>query len=79
MSADNQDQSGKQPPRRRAPIDWEEIDRWRHVPGPEKVLIGLRLQELARQLALAGIRHQHPEADEREVLRLLRERMELRR
>ena len=71
--------SEQEPTRRYPPIDWEEIDRWRHVPGPEKVLIGLRLQELARQLALAGIRHQHPEADEQEILRLLRERMVLRR
>lgn len=79
MSTNGQREPRRQPSSRRAPIDWEEIDRWRHVPGPEKVLIGLRLQELARELALAGIRHQHPDADEEEVHRLLKERMALRR
>ena len=66
----------QQPTRRYPPIDWEDIEEWRQVPGPEKVLIGLRLQEMARLTTLAGIRYQHPDADEEEVLRLLDERME---
>lgn len=66
----------KQPPRRYPPIGREEIEEWRQVPGPEKVLIGLRLQEMARLITLAGIRHQHPEADDAEIQRLYEERME---
>jgi len=60
-------------------IDWEEIERLRKIPGPEKVLIGLRLQELARTVTIAGIRHQHPDADEEEIRRLYIERISKRR
>ena len=60
-------------------IDWPDIERLRRIPGPEKVLIGLRLQELARLTTLSGIRHQHPDADETEVQRIFLERILKRR
>ena len=67
----------QQPTRRYPPIDWEEVEEWRQMSGEEKVLISLRLRGLARMLCLAGIRHQHPEASEEEVLRLFDERLKL--
>ena len=60
-------------------IDWEEIERLRKITGSQKVLMGLRLQELARTVTLAGIRHQHPDADEQEIHRLYIERISKRR
>lgn len=58
-------------------IDWKEIEELRRIPGPEKVRMGLRLQELARTVTLAGIRHQHPDADEEEVHGIFVQRMSL--
>ena len=67
----------KHPPKRYPPIDWDEVEEWRQMSGEEKVLISLRLRTLARMLTLAGIRHQHPQADTEEVLRLFDERLKL--
>ncbi len=58
-------------------IDWDEIERLRRMSGSEKVMIGLRLQEMARMVTLAGIRHQNPEADEDEIQRIFAERMSM--
>lgn len=60
-------------------IDWDEIERLRRMSGSEKVMIGLRLQEMARMVTLAGIRHQNPGADEEEIHRLFMERISKRR
>ena len=58
---------------------WEEVLRARAQPPEEKLLAGPRLFELACQVTLAGIRHDHPEADDQEALRILRERLALAR
>ena len=44
----------------------------------EKLWIGEELFHYAARITMAGIRHQHPEADEAEVLRILKQRLELR-
>ncbi len=44
----------------------------------EKLWIGEELFHYAAGITMAGIRHQHPEADEAEVLRILKQRLELR-
>ncbi len=60
-------------------IDWQQIERLRRMPPQEKVLMGLRLQEMARLTMLAGIRAQFPHADENEVHRIFMERITKRR
>lgn len=45
--------------------------------GEERLAIALELNELSYDIAREGIRAQHPEADEMEVERLLRYRLEL--
>jgi hypothetical protein len=55
----------------------EQIDRYRAMTGEERLRIALDLHELACEVARAGIRSQHPGADEAEVERLLRARLEL--
>jgi hypothetical protein len=56
-----------------------QIEGYRRMTGEERLGIALRLHELACNVAREGIRHQHPEADEVEVERLLRQRIELAR
>jgi hypothetical protein len=56
-----------------------QIERYRQMTCEERILIALRLHELACEMARAGIRVQHPDADEAEVNRLLRRRLELAR
>lgn len=56
-----------------------QIERCRQMTCEERILIALRLHELACEMARAGIRVQHPDADEAEVNRLLRRRLELAR
>jgi hypothetical protein len=58
-------------------IDWEQVRGLRRMPGMEKVLSSLSLQGLAREFCLMGIRRQYPGADEAEVMRLYRERLQL--
>lgn len=57
----------------------EQIERYRRMTGEQRVAIALKLHELSCDVAREGIRHQHPEADEAEVERLLRQRLELAR
>ena len=47
--------------------------------GEQRLALAMELHELACDLARAGIRRQHPEANEAEVNRLLRGRLELAR
>ena len=54
-----------------------QIARYREMNCDERIGIALRLHELASEMARAGIRAQHPDADEKEVERLLRERRRL--
>lgn len=56
-----------------------QINRYRGMTGEERLRIGLELHELACNLAREGIRSQFPEADEAEVDRRLRQRLELAR
>jgi hypothetical protein len=54
-----------------------QIARYREMTCGERIGIALRLHELASEMARTGIRAQHPDADEQEVERLLRERRRL--
>jgi type II secretory pathway predicted ATPase ExeA len=56
-----------------------QIARYREMTTEQRLLSALRLHELACAMARLGIRRQHPEADDHEVERLLRERLELAR
>ena len=56
-----------------------QIERYRLMTCEERINIALRLHDLACEMARAGIRVQHPDADEAEVNRLLRRRLELAR
>ena len=61
-----------------AALDFQ-IARYREMSGEERLSIALDLHEFACDIAREGIRQQHPEADEAEVERLLRARLELAR
>jgi hypothetical protein len=52
------------------PLDIEarQIDAWRRMSPAEKAAIVAASSRAAREMMLAGIRHRHPEADDREVL-----------
>jgi hypothetical protein len=54
-----------------------QIERYRQMSGEERLAIALDLHELSCDIAREGIRAQNPGADEREVERLLRKRIEL--
>ncbi len=56
-----------------------QIERYRQMTGEERVRIGFDLFKLACEVTRAGIRSQHPEADETAVNRLLSERLALAR
>jgi len=56
-----------------------QIERYRQMTGEERLTIALRLHEFACNISREGIRQQHPHADEAEVERLLRKRIELAR
>ena len=56
-----------------------QIARYREMTTEQRVLIALRLHELACAMARLGIRRQHPQADAAEVERLLHERLKLAR
>ena len=57
----------------------QQIDLYRGMSGEQRLSIALGLHELACEVTREGIRHQHPELDQAEVNRLLRERLELAR
>ena len=54
----------------------KQIERYRQMTGEERLKIALDLHALSCDLAREGIRHQFPEADEAEVERRLRQRLE---
>ncbi len=54
-----------------------QIERYREMSGEQRLAIALNLHELSCEIAREGIRTQHPNADEKEVDRLLRQRLEL--
>jgi hypothetical protein len=47
------------------------------MPLAAKILEGPRLFDRSCRLILAGLRHEHPEANESELQRLLQERLDL--
>lgn len=55
----------------------KQIEMYQAMTGEERLAIALRLHALSCDIAREGIRHQHPEADEAEVERLLRLRIEV--
>ena len=56
-----------------------QIERYRQMTGEERLRLGFELFEFACNVAREGIRSQHPDADEAEVNRRLRERLALAR
>ena len=59
-----------------AALDYQ-IERYREMTGEERLGVALNLHELSCDIAREGIRAQHPEANDAEVERLLRRRLEL--
>ena len=57
----------------------EQIERYRRMSGEQRLALALALHELSCNVAREGIRQQHPEADDAEVERKLRRRLELAR
>jgi hypothetical protein len=55
----------------------EQIESYRRMTGEQRLAIALELHELSCNVAREGIRYQNPKADEAEVERLLRKRLEL--
>ena len=56
-----------------------QIERYRAMTGQQRLQIALDLHQFACEVARAGIRRQFPEADDREIDRHLRNRIELSR
>ena len=55
----------------------EDLDQARRMTPEQKFRAGAELFDYACEITKAGIRAQHPDADEETVLKLLRERIEL--
>ena len=55
----------------------KQIERYRQMSGEQRLTIALELHEMSCNIARAGIRRQHPEANEAEVENLLRARLKL--
>ena len=60
-------------------IYWERVERARRMPPADRVLAGLQLFELTTRIMVDGIRSQFPDADQRRVQEVLRERLALSR
>jgi hypothetical protein len=56
-----------------------QLARYRQMTGEQRLAIALGLHELACELAREGVRRQFPTAEEAEVERRLRQRLELAR
>ena len=57
----------------------KQTELYRRMTGEQRLAIALDLHELSCEVARAGIRHQHPKADDTEVERLLHARLKLAR
>ncbi len=57
----------------------KQIQRYREMTGEQRLKIALDLHEMSCNVARAGIRRQHPEADEAEVETYLHARLKLAR
>ncbi len=53
---------------------WEEIKRYKNVPGGKKISAGLQLYDAVRRRILAGIRAEFPGISDDEARRISRER-----
>mgnify|MGYP005836388609 CR=1 FL=1 len=54
-------------------INWDDVRRSRAIPGMQRVIASLRLQEMGRKMTMQAIRRQHPGADDEEVMRIYRQ------
>jgi hypothetical protein len=54
-----------------------QIELYQKMSGQERLQIALELHELACDVAREGVRRQHPDADQAQVERHLRQRLEL--
>jgi len=61
------------------PVDalQEQIRRYRQMTGEQRLALALELHELSCNVARECIRHQNPQADDAEVERKLRQRLQL--
>ena len=57
----------------------EQVRRYRQMTGEQRLAVALDLHEMSCDIARQGIRRQHPDADDAEIERLLRRRLELAR
>jgi type II secretory pathway predicted ATPase ExeA len=57
----------------------KQIERYRQMTGEQRLQIALDLHEMSCDIARAGIRRQHPEANETEVEHFLHARLKLAR
>jgi hypothetical protein len=55
------------------PLNQQQIRIYRRMTGEQRFRIGFEITDFVTRLALAGIRHRHPEASDAEARRLLRE------
>ncbi|HEY3854879.1 MAG TPA: hypothetical protein VGO67_10840 [Verrucomicrobiae bacterium] len=55
----------------------KQIECYRKMTGEQRLAIALELHEMSCEIAREGIRFQHPDADAKEVERLLRRRIEI--
>jgi hypothetical protein len=55
----------------------EDLEQARRMTPEQKLLAGAELFDYACEITKAGIRAQHPDADEETVLKLLRDRLEM--
>ena len=53
-----------------------QVARYRQMTGEQRLTLALELHELSCDVAREGIRHQNPQADEAEIERKLRQRLE---
>lgn len=58
---------------------WEEVELARKLTPEQKFLGTMRLFQISRNLMIAGIRAQHPQADEVEVQQHLTDRLQFAR
>ena len=54
-----------------------QIEAYRRMTGEQRLSLALDLHEMSCAVAREGIRSRHPDADEAEVERLLRKRLQL--
>ena len=55
---------------------WEEIERFKNVPGGKKMTAGLQLFDAAKGRMLAGIKTQFPGISDEDARRIRRERLD---